>query len=367
MFAFDVVFPPAIPRTTRVLVGRGILAGLPREVGEAFPAHLAVVVSDDRVFPLHGETILRAFRAAGIRAEPLVFPAGEASKTRETKSALEDGLLALGAGRDTVILAVGGGVTGDLAGFVASTWHRGVPVVQIPTSLLAMTDAALGGKTAVNLPGGKNLVGTFHQPFALVADLETLSTLPGREYRAGLAEAVKSAAIADRASFGAMEASAAALAAREPGAVERAVRVGLEVKARFVAEDETERGRRAALNFGHTVAHVLEAASSWTILHGEAVSIGLVAEARLAVRRVGFPAEEAERIRVLLSGLGLPTEPPRSLDRRLVIEALRRDKKRRAGAVRVALPERLGTVPERGDPCVEVSEEDVLGEVLRPD
>lgn len=366
MFSFEVVFPAARPRATRVLVGRGILADLPAELGAAFPAHLAVVVSDDRVFPLHGEPLLRALGGAGLRAEPLVFPEGEASKTRDTKSALEDGLLALGAGRDTLILAVGGGVTGDLAGFVASTWHRGVPVVQVPTSLLAMTDAALGGKTAVNLPAGKNLVGTFHQPASLWADLETLSTLPEREYRAGLAEAVKAAAIADLASFGAMEDSGSALAVREPGAVERAVRVGLEVKARFVAEDETEQGRRAALNFGHTVAHALEAASSWTILHGEAVSIGLVAEARLAVRRLGFPAEEAERIRVLLSGLGLPTEPPRGLDRGLVIEALRRDKKRRSGAVRLAFPERLGTMPDRGDPCVEVSEEDVL-DAIRSD
>lgn len=360
MFSFEVVFPAARSRATRVLVGRRILADLPAEIGAAFPAHLAVVVSDDRVFPLHGEPLLRGLGVAGLRAEPLVFPEGEASKTRETKSALEDGLLALGAGRDTVMIAVGGGVTGDLAGFLASTWHRGVPVVQVPTSLLAMTDAALGGKTAVNLPGGKNLVGTFHQPSSIWADLETLSTLPEREYRAGLAEAVKSAAIADAASFGAMEDSAAHLAAREPGAVERAVCVGLEVKARFVAEDETEQGRRAALNFGHTVAHALEAASTWTILHGEAVSIGLVAEARLAVRRLGFPAEEAERIRALLSGLGLPTEPPRGLDRRLVIEALRRDKKRRSGGVRLALPERLGTMPGRRDPCVEVSEEDVL-------
>lgn len=366
MFSFEVAFPAARSRATRVLVGRGILADLPAEIGAAFPAHLAVVVSDGRVFPLHGEPLLRALRDAGVRAEPLVFPAGEASKTRETKSALEDGLLALGAGRDTVLVAVGGGVTGDLAGFVASTWHRGVPVVQVPTSLLAMTDAALGGKTAVNLPGGKNLVGTFHQPLSLWADLETLSTLPEREYRAGLAEAVKAAAIADAASFGAMENSAAELAAREPGAVERAVRVGLEVKARFVAEDETEQGRRAALNFGHTVAHAFEAASTWTILHGEAVSIGLVAEARLAVRRLGFPAGEAERLRVLLSDLGLPTEAPGGLDRVSVLEALRRDKKRRAGTVRVALPERLGRMPDRLDPCVEISEEDLLAAAFPP-
>jgi 3-dehydroquinate synthase len=367
VFSFEVVFPAARQRATRVLVGRGILARLPEEIAESFPAHLAVVVSDDRVFPLHGEPVLRALRAVGLRAEPLVFPEGETSKTRETKSALEDGLLALGAGGDTLILAVGGGVTGDLAGFVASTWHRGIPVVQVPTSLLAMTDAALGGKTAVNLPGGKNLVGTFHQPFALWADLETLSTLPEREYRAGLAEAVKSAAIADAAGFRAMEDEAGALGAREPSAVERAVRVGLEVKARFVAEDEIEQGRRAALNFGHTVAHALEAVSSWTILHGEAVSIGLVAEARIAVRRLGFPAEQAERVRGLLSGLGLPTEPPRGLDRGLAIEAIRRDKKRRKGVVRVALPERLGTMPNRTDPCVEVPEEDVVGAVLGSD
>lgn len=367
MLSFEVVFPAARTRVTRVLVGRGILSGLPEEIRGTFCAHLAVVVSDDRVFPLHGEPLLRALRAAGLAADALVFPAGEGSKTRETKSVLEDGLLSLGAGRDTLILAVGGGVTGDLVGFVASTWHRGVPVVQVPTSLLAMTDAALGGKTAVNLPGGKNVVGTFHQPWALWADLETLATLPEREYRAGLAEAVKAAAIADRAAFRSLEADTDALGAREGAAVERAVRVGLEVKARFVTEDETEEGRRAALNFGHTVAHALEAASSWTLLHGEAVSIGLVAEARLAVRRGGFPAREAERIRRLLAGLGLPTEPPAGLDRTLVIESLRRDKKRRARVLRVALPERLGTIPARPDPCLEVSEEEVLDAAFSSD
>jgi 3-dehydroquinate synthase len=365
VFSFHVEFSGAPSRSVPVVAGSGALGRLVGEVAAAFPGHLLVVVSDDRVFPLHGRGVLEGLRRQGLRAEALTFPAGEASKTRETKSALEDGLGRLDADRDTVLVAVGGGVTGDLAGFVAATWHRGVPVVQAPTSLLAMADAALGGKTAVNTPSGKNQVGAFHQPWALYADLDTLATLPERELRAGLAEVVKAACLADAETVARLEADAGALGRRESGALERAVRLGLEVKSRVVSADEREAGIRAALNFGHTVAHALEAASGFRIPHGEAVAMGLVAEARLAAARFGFPDADVERLRDLLSALGLPVGIPAGVDIRAALAAARKDKKNRRGVLRVCVPPRLGDMPSPDRLLREVSEEDLLA-ALRP-
>ena len=239
-------------------MGDGALPALADHLAAERPGALAVVVSDSQVAPLHGVPLAEAIRARGGRAEVLTFPAGEAHKTRETKASLEDGLLRLQAGRDTAIVAVGGGVTGDLAGFLAATWHRGVPVYQVPTSLLAMVDAAIGGKTGVDLPGGKNLVGAFHQPAALAVDPRVLETLPDAELRAGCAEVVKLAAVADAALFARLEREAEALLARDRALLEAVVSRCIAVKARIVARDEREAGVRASLNFGHTVGHALE-------------------------------------------------------------------------------------------------------------
>lgn len=356
MFSLDVEFPGAPPRRVAVLAGRGALDRLVTDLAAAFENDLVVVVSDDRVFPLHGQAVARDLRRAGLRCETLVFPAGEGSKTRETKAALEDGLGRLGAGRDTVLVAVGGGVTGDLAGFVAATWHRGVPVVQVPTSLLAMADAALGGKTAVNTPDGKNQVGAFHQPWALYADLDTLATLPDRDLRAGCAEIVKSACLTDPATFATLESDVDPLLRRDPEALERSVRLALALKARVVTQDERELGLRAALNFGHTVAHALETATGFDLLHGEAVAIGLVVEARLAALRCGFPDGDVERLRVLLSAFGLPVRPPRGIDVGAALAAARRDKKNRRGGVRVCTPPRIGSMPCEDRLLLEVSD-----------
>jgi 3-dehydroquinate synthase len=281
-------------------------------------------------------------RRRKLGVEMLTFPHGEAHKTRRTKERLEDAMLRAGVGRDAAVIAVGGGVTGDLAGFVASTWHRGVPVVQVPTSLLSMADAALGGKTAVNLPGGKNLVGSFHQPWGLYADIATLDTLPEKHFRAGFAEIVKSAAIADLGFFRWLESAAAILLARDPAALGRAVSSCVGIKGRIVTRDEREEGRRAVLNFGHTVGHALEAASGYRILHGRAVSMGMVAESRLAMHLTGFPRGHTERLHRLLDAFRLPTRLPARLAVDEVVAAARQDKKARGGQVRYALPRSLG-------------------------
>lgn len=303
---------------------------------------------------LYGLSFARSLARRGANTLLLKFPAGERSKTRETKARLEDRLAAAEVGRDTVVVAVGGGVTGDLAGFLAATWHRGVPVVQVPTTSLAMLDAALGGKTGVDLPSGKNLVGAFHPPLALWADVAVLETLPARTYRAGLAEAVKAAAALDVALFRYLEANAARVLRREPGAIAHVVSRCLRTKAAIVAEDERDHGRRAILNFGHTAAHALEAASAYAIPHGEAVAIGLLAEARLAERKTGLPRAHADRIEALLGAFALPTRAPAGLSRRALAAAMRRDKKSRAGVPRCALPEALGRMPRGGDPTVAV-------------
>ena len=343
-----------MPRwSTAVVVARGAIELAAGDVARKFPRAFKVVVSDSRVGRLHGQHFVRLLAGHGAPASLLTFPFGERFKTRETKARLEDRLLQLRAGRDTVVVALGGGVTGDLAGFVAATWHRGVPVVSIPTTLLSMVDAALGGKTGVDLADGKNLVGAFHQPVSLWADVRVLRTLPERTYRAGLAEAVKTAAALDATLFRRLEADVAQLLRRDELFLGRLVARCLVLKGRVVVTDERE-GGRAVLNFGHTIAHAIEAATDYRVAHGEAVSIGVVAEARLACRLTGLPRAEADRIEALLRAFGLPVRPPRGLDRERLASILRRDKKTRSGVVRCALPERIGRMPAGPDPSVPV-------------
>ena len=352
---------------TRVVIGRGILRTAAGDCARRAGPGRIVVVSDARVARLVAPPFLRRLRGHGASPLLLTFPAGERSKTRDTKARLEDSLARAGVGRDALVVAIGGGVTGDLAGFLAATWHRGVPVVQIPTSLLAMVDAALGGKTGVDIPSGKNLVGAFHQPVALWADLDLLASLPDREYRCGLAEAVKTAVALDRALFARLERTASRLAARDPVALEEVVLRCLRWKGRVVAVDEREAGPRAALNFGHTVAHAVEAASGWRLRHGEAVAIGMAAELRIAQRKTGFPAAETARVVRLLRGFGLETAPPRALDLRTVPAFARRDKKTRSGVVRCSLPRGIGRMAAGGDPTVPVDPEREILRSLRPE
>jgi 3-dehydroquinate synthase len=325
-----------------VLVGAGRLAALPALVREHAPAHRYAVVADETVARLYGDGVLASLGGAGLRADLLSFPPGEANKTRERWASLSDLLLGAGFGRDSALLALGGGVTGDLAGFVAATYMRGLPLVQVPTTLLAMIDSSVGGKTGVDTPAGKNLVGAFLQPRLVVADPEVLRTLPPAELRAGLAEAIKHGAIADAGYLDEIADALPALLALEPGALARLVVRSVEIKAAVVARDEREQGPRKMLNFGHTLGHALEAVSGYRLLHGEAVAIGMVLEAALG-ERLGVTETGTEaRLRGLLRAAGLPTAAPGDCAPGAVLEATRLDKKARGGRVEYALVERIG-------------------------
>jgi 3-dehydroquinate synthase len=359
VWSFDLAFRPSPRPRSRVRIGAGAFEALVDELRAEWPDRLVAIVSDATVAPLWAAPLRDRLAAHGLRAVTLVFPAGEPAKTRDTAAALEDGLYRAGAGRDTLVLAVGGGVTGDLAGYLASVWHRGVPLVQAPTSLLAMVDAAVGGKTGFNLAGAKNLIGTVHQPWGIYADLRALATLPAADYAAGFAEVIKAAAIADAAFLRWLEASAARLVAREPAALERAVVRSVEIKARIVTRDERESGRRAILNFGHTLAHAAEAASGYRLAHGEAVAAGMCLEARLAAALAGFPAAHVRRLEALVAAFGLPTRLPAAAGVEAIVAATHRDKKARAGRVRYALPLRLGRMPAGVEPTLAVEDEAV--------
>jgi 3-dehydroquinate synthase len=342
-----------------VYIGVGLLDSLTLLAAEHLPGRRSVLVADANVAALyddwrHGDAMpWRARertcddpRPQGWSA-PLAFPAGEASKSRETWARLTDDLLAAGYGRDSAIVALGGGVTGDLAGFVAATYHRGIPFLQVPTTLLAMLDASIGGKTGVDTPQGKNLVGAFHPPAAIVADLLTLTTLTDRDYRCGLAEAVKHGLIADAEHFEWIEAHVDALNARALDALDVLVRRSAGIKTAIVGDDEHEGGRRAVLNAGHTVAHAIERVTEYAVPHGEAVAMGLVAECRLGEQLGVTQSGTADRVARLLGRLGLPADSP--YPQESLAEAMRFDKKAVGGRVRYALPARLGEAARDGE------------------
>ncbi|HXF96196.1 MAG TPA: 3-dehydroquinate synthase [Gemmatimonadales bacterium] len=327
-----------------ILVGSGLLTELPALLARHCPAPQYAVITDSHVQQLYGGPVAAALQTAGLAVELLPFAAGEWNKTRETWATLSDQMLARTLGRDCAVIALGGGVVGDVAGFVAATYQRGVPHVQVPTSLLAMIDSSIGGKTGVDVPAGKNLVGAFHQPRLVVADLDTLATLPPNQLAAGAAEAIKHAVIADPEYFAFLETVPSAVRARERAVLERLVVRSVEIKAGVVAEDERETGRRAVLNFGHTVAHAIEATAKFAVLHGEAVAIGMAYEAVLAERLGRAEPGTARRITDLLARYGLPLDLPESATPDALLEAMRLDKKVRSGQVRFALPARIGTM-----------------------
>ncbi len=346
-------------RTYPVLVGNGLRVRIPTLLSEYAPGYRYAVISDDRVAELYGQETVDSCRRAGLKADLYTFPEGEASKTRETWSRLTDALLRDGLGRDAVVVAVGGGVTGDLAGFVAATYLRGIPAVQVPTSLVAMIDASVGGKTGVDVPTGKNLVGAFHPPRVVIADPETVATLPVEERAEGLAEALKHGAVLDRPYFERLTSEAEALLSGEPGATYAAVLRSVELKARVVSEDEREEGQRQVLNFGHTLGHALEAASDYELGHGSAVAAGMVLEAALG-ERVGITVEGTRRtLTQALSAFGLGAVPSRQWEIETVLGYLVADKKVRSGRPRYVLLERLGVIHRGGGWSHEVPDEDV--------
>jgi 3-dehydroquinate synthase len=307
----------------------------------------ALIVTNTTVGPLyHGR--LRGMITKG-RVATVVLPDGEAHKDMATTGLVLDGLVEHRFSRDGVVLALGGGVVGDIAGFAAAIYQRGIDFIQVPTTLLAQVDSSVGGKTGVNHPGGKNLIGAFHQPLCVLSDSDTLRTLPDRELCAGLAEVVKCGLIADASFFGWIEGHADDLLEREPGALHHVIRRSCEVKAEVVAGDERERGRRALLNLGHTFGHAIELCAGYgEWLHGEAVGAGMAMAARFSQRLGWLPATDVERVTTLLQRLNLPVVPPR-VSAEEFLAAMAMDKKVLAGQIRLVLLPVIGNARVTAD------------------
>jgi len=329
-----------------ILIGHGLLDD-PQVLSAEIGAADVFVVTSHTVGPLYLERVRAGL--ADRRFHALALPDGEVHKTLDTVARVFDAMAAARLHRDACVAALGGGVVGDLAGFAAACYQRGVDFVQLPTTLLAQVDASVGGKTAVNHPAGKNLIGAFHQPVAVIADTATLATLPAREFRAGLAEVIKHALIADAAFLDWLDAHLDELLAQEPAALAHAVRRSCEIKAQVVADDERELGRRAELNFGHTFAHAIETATGYgEWRHGEAVSVGMALAAALSARLGWLAADEVRRVRALLCRAGLPVAAPQ-IGATRALELMGMDKKVRGGRIRLVLLRRPGEATVTAD------------------
>jgi 3-dehydroquinate synthase len=324
-------------RSYPIVIGSGWLDAVGARVRDVIGAKplRAAVVSDSRVAPLYVPRVLESLRAAGFAVSEIQIPEGEQHKNLAWLALVYDRLLEAQIDRGSPVVAVGGGVVGDLAGFAAATILRGVPLVQVPTTLLAQVDAAIGGKTAINHAAGKNLIGAFHQPRLVATDLDTLKTLPRREYLAGLAEVVKYAVIFDPTMFDELEQNADALLRQDARLLEEVVACCCRLKASVVERDEREGDLRAVLNFGHTIGHAIETLTEYRrYLHGEAVAIGMVCAARLSIARKSLARSEATRIETLLAKLGLPTTVPKELGVDQVALTIEADKKAAGGKIK---------------------------------
>lgn len=341
-------------RSYQILVGRGVLASAPDQFDQwlsqrgSRPARRSALVITDPNVAMHAQALLQALRDVGWRAEVFEIPAGESAKCVEVISEIWDALVEFRADRKSVVIAVGGGVVGDAAGFAAATFARGVRFLQVPSTLLADVDSSVGGKVGINHPHAKNLIGAFHQPTGVLIDVSLLDTLPDREYLSGLAEVVKYGVILDAGFFEFLEANADALRERDVDALTQAVTRSCELKAQVVEADEFElTGLRAILNYGHTFAHAFETLSGYSeLLHGEAVAIGMMYASQLAERLGRISASDTQRQRELLSRLGLPTRLPDtgSMSAADLLDRMMLDKKTEGGRLRFVLPRRIGHV-----------------------
>jgi 3-dehydroquinate synthase len=345
-------------RTYPIHVGNALLSTAASLLGVQ-RGHRGVIVTNAVVAARHLAPLRTSLRDAGMQVDVVLLPDGEAHKNQETLDDLLTRLLELRVERSTTLIALGGGVVGDIAGFAAAIYQRGIALVQVPTTLLAQVDSSVGGKTGINHPLGKNMIGAFWQPRAVLIDTAVLATLPDRELSAGLAEVIKYGAIRDAEFFTWLEADMQSLLARNDAALARAIVRSCEVKAQIVAADEREAGERALLNFGHTFGHAIEAAQGYgEWLHGEAVAAGMVCAARLSERVCGLRADETTRLADLVVAAKLPAAPP-TIARERWLELMQRDKKVQSGAMRFVLLERLGRAVVRGD----VAENDVAKSV----
>ena len=336
-------------RSYPIHIGSGILddASL---YAPHFQAGRAAIVTNTVVAPLYLERLRRALGAAGVQALEIVVRDGEQAKNWRTLDKVLDALLAARCDRQTPLVALGGGVVGDLAGFAAAVYQRGVPFVQVPTTLLAQVDSSVGGKTGINHPRGKNMIGAFHQPLAVISDVTTLATLPARELRAGMAEVIKHGVAIDDEFVVWLEANVGRLLSGDADALTHAVRRSCELKAAVVAADERESGRRALLNFGHTFAHAIETGMGYgTWLHGEAVAAGMVMAAELSARSGLIGEMDLKRVRDLIGRAGLPVAGPTELPPERYLELMAVDKKAARGRIRFVVLEAIGRAALRAD------------------
>ncbi len=342
-----------------VIIDRGLLGQLGPLVHEVAPSRSALLVVDKTIASTHGRAALTSLQGAGVEPIVVELVAEESQKTIETAQQVYGAMLGAGLDRSSPVIALGGGIIGDTAGFVAATYMRGVPLIQVPTTLLAMVDAAIGGKTGVNfpLPGGglgKNMVGAFWQPKAVVVDPQVLSTLNARDFRCGLAECVKGALIADASLLQFLSTEASRILALDQDVLRTLIERCVRIKAEIVAADERESGRRALLNLGHTFAHAIESISELKVRHGEAVSIGLMAAAHCAVKTGRLTADQHNHIEQVLTTFGLPIRLPSPVDEQRLLAAMRHDKKATQGRTQLILPTGVGGAELVGDVPVEV-------------
>jgi 3-dehydroquinate synthase len=324
----------------RLLLGEGLIGQLGACARKFLRRRICAIISDNNVAPLFWDRISKSLASVGVRPILITIPAGETSKTLKQAGAICDQMIAAGLDRESFVVGLGGGMIGDISGFVAAIYHRGIPHIQIPTTLLAMVDSSVGGKTGVDTWAGKNLIGAFHHPSLVIDDVDLLKTLPPREFNQGFAEIIKHAVIADAKMFRTLESWEAGAAP----ALQRLIKCNIEIKSKIVAKDERDHtGQRALLNFGHTVGHAIERAGNYRkFLHGEAVSLGIVAACTISVKKAGLPPDQHIAIVDLLRRFDLPTELPRSFPRKKVLDAVKFDKKSEGRKVRFVVTPSIG-------------------------
>ncbi|HWN65032.1 MAG TPA: 3-dehydroquinate synthase [Candidatus Binatus sp.] len=330
------------------LVGSGLIASTGEEVAERLRCPRCAIISDTNIAPLLADRVKQSLGSSGFRSTLITISAGEKSKTLEQAGAICNQMIDAGFDRQSFIVGLGGGVVGDVSGFVAAIFHRGIPHVQIPTTLLAMVDSSIGGKTAVNTAAGKNLIGAIHHPVLVIDDVDVLKTLPRREFNQGFAEIIKHAIIADAEMF-------VSLKDVDLENLAPLIRRNIEIKSKIVTKDERDRtGERALLNFGHTVGHAIERAGDYRkFLHGEAISLGIVAACDVSIKRAGLPRDQRDAIVHLVRQFDLPTHLPPNFPREKIFEALAFDKKFESGEVRFVVTPRIGSAHLSSDVTVE--------------
>jgi len=324
----------------RVLIGEGLLQQIGNEIRRYVSRRTCGVISDSNVAPLFADSVTESLTSAGFGTTLIAIPGGEKSKTLRQAGTICDRMIAAGLDRQSFLVGVGGGVIGDISGFVAAIYHRGIPHIQLPTTLLAMVDSSIGGKTGVNTRDGKNLIGAIHHPLLVIDDLNALKTLPVREFNQGFAEIVKHAVIADAKMFRMLQ----SWQATEAVALQQLIRRNIQIKSKIVAKDEQDQtGERALLNFGHTVGHAIERAGSYRkFLHGEALSLGIIAACAVSIKRAGLPQEQRDAVVDLLHRFELPTRLPPSFPRPKILDALKFDKKFEGGKIRFVVTPSIG-------------------------